>query len=74
MGKAIIQGNLHLRTIHGDPKVNNIMIDTLTKESFIIIDLDTIKPGLIHYDIGDFLHSSCNRLGEETPRLQGNKL
>ncbi|WP_044260594.1 phosphotransferase, partial [Richelia intracellularis] len=64
--RAIIQGNLRLRTIHGDPKVNNIMIDTLTKKSVSIIDLDTIKPGLIHYDIGDCLRSSCNRLGEET--------
>ncbi|CCH68199.1 hypothetical protein RINTHH_20440 [Richelia intracellularis HH01] len=64
--RAIIQGDLRLRTIHGDPKVNNIMIDTLTKKSVSIIDLDTIKPGLIHYDIGDCLRSSCNRLGEET--------
>ncbi|MEO1342419.1 MAG: aminoglycoside phosphotransferase, partial [Cyanobacteria bacterium J06635_13] len=28
--------------------------------------LDTVKPGLIHYDIGDCLRSGCNPLGEET--------
>ena len=25
-----------------------------------------MKPGLVHYDIGDCLRSCCNRLGEET--------
>jgi Ser/Thr protein kinase RdoA (MazF antagonist) len=60
------QGRLHLRTIHGDPKVNNIMMDTVTGKAVSIIDLDTVKPGLIHYDIGDCLRSGCNPLGEET--------
>ncbi|AFZ00041.1 phosphotransferase enzyme family protein [Calothrix sp. PCC 6303] len=60
------QGQLCLRPTHGDPKVNNIMIDNVTGEGISIIDLDTVKPGLIHYDIGDCLRSSCNSLGEET--------
>ncbi len=59
-------GKLSLRPIHGDPKINNIMIDQLTKKAVSLIDLDTVKPGLIHYDIGDCLRSSCNPLGEET--------
>jgi len=59
-------GKLDLRTIHGDPKINNIMIDCSTKEAVAMIDLDTVKPGLIHYDIGDCLRSGCNPLGEET--------
>lgn len=59
-------GKLNLRTIHGDPKINNIMIDSATKQAVAMIDLDTVKPGLIHYDIGDCLRSGCNRLGEET--------
>ncbi|MBE9046840.1 aminoglycoside phosphotransferase family protein [Pleurocapsales cyanobacterium LEGE 10410] len=57
---------LKLRIIHGDPKINNIMIDCLTNQAVAMIDLDTVKPGLIHYDIGDCLRSGCNRLGEET--------
>jgi Ser/Thr protein kinase RdoA (MazF antagonist) len=60
------QGRLRLRPIHGDPKVNNIMIDTATGKAISIVDLDTVKPGLIHYDIGDCLRSGCNTLGEET--------
>ncbi|NJK57876.1 MAG: aminoglycoside phosphotransferase family protein [Pleurocapsa sp. SU_5_0] len=63
---AKANGKLHLRTIHGDPKINNIMIDCSTKEAVAMIDLDTVKPGLIHYDIGDCLRSGCNLLGEET--------
>lgn len=63
---AKAQGKLRLRTIHGDPKINNIMIDCSTKKAVAMIDLDTVKPGLIHYDIGDCLRSGCNLLGEET--------
>ena len=57
---------LPLRPIHGDPKVNNVMIDNLTGAAVSIVDLDTVKPGLVHYDIGDCLRSGCNPLGEET--------
>jgi len=35
-----------------------------------MVDLDTIKPGLIHYDLGDCLRSGCNVLGEETSNWQ----
>ena len=63
---AKASGELKLRTIHGDPKINNIMIDRSTGQAVAMIDLDTVKPGLIHYDIGDCLRSGCNILGEET--------
>lgn len=58
-------GHLPLRPIHGDPKVNNIMLGT-DGRAVSLIDLDTLKPGLVHYDIGDCLRSGCNPLGEET--------
>jgi Ser/Thr protein kinase RdoA (MazF antagonist) len=60
------QGKLRLRPIHGDPKVNNVMLDTTTGQAVGMVDLDTVKPGLVHYDIGDCLRSGCNLLGEET--------
>lgn len=62
-------GRLSLRSIHGDPKVDNILIDDVTSEAISIIDLDTVKPGLVHYDIGDCLRSCCNLAGEETTNL-----
>lgn len=60
------QGKLLERVIHGDPKVNNVMLDMSTGKAVSLVDLDTVKPGLVHYDIGDCLRSGCNPLGEET--------
>jgi Ser/Thr protein kinase RdoA (MazF antagonist) len=67
---ARAQGRLRLRPIHGDPKVNNIMIDTATGQAISIVDMDTVKPGLVHYDIGDCLRSGCNPMGEETEQWE----
>ncbi|HSL43914.1 MAG TPA: aminoglycoside phosphotransferase family protein [Anaerolineales bacterium] len=64
------QGRLQLRPVHGDPKVNNVMIETTTGRAISLVDLDTVKPGLIHYDIGDCMRSGCNPLGEETERWE----
>ncbi len=63
---ARAKGELLYRPIHGDPKVDNIMIDDVTGQAVGIVDLDTVKPGLVHYDIGDCLRSGCNPTGEET--------
>ena len=63
---ARAQGELQLRPVHGDPKVNNVMIETSTGRAISLVDLDTVKPGLIHYDMGDCMRSGCNPLGEET--------
>lgn len=64
------KGILRLRPIHGDPKVNNILLDAATGQAIGVVDLDTIKPGLVQYDIGDCLRSSCNPAGEETADWQ----
>lgn len=66
---AQARGELTLRAIHGDPKVDNILIDDVSGKAVSIIDLDTVKPGLVHYDIGDCLRSCCNPAGEETTEL-----
>lgn len=63
---AKANGELPLRLMHGDPKINNVMFDTVTQQAVSMIDLDTVKPGLVHYDIGDCLRSGCNPAGEET--------
>jgi Ser/Thr protein kinase RdoA (MazF antagonist) len=54
------QGSLSVRIIHGDPKLNNFLFDKSSQRIVSIIDLDTVKPGLIHYDIGDCLRSCCH--------------
>jgi Ser/Thr protein kinase RdoA (MazF antagonist) len=67
---AVKAGHLSLRPIHGDPKVSNIMIDDFTGKGTSIVDLDTVKPGLVQYDFGDALRSLCNAAGEETENLE----
>lgn len=62
----VSQGELKLGLMHGDPKINNILFDATTHQAASLIDLDTVKPGLLQYDIGDCLRSACNPLGEET--------
>jgi len=68
--EARSRGELSPRPIHGDPKVSNVLMDTSTGRAVSLIDLDTVKPGLVHYDIGDCLRSCCNPLGEETARWE----
>lgn len=58
-------GTLRERVIHGDPKVSNFLCDRQSGRAVSLIDLDTVKPGLILYDIGDCLRSACNPAGED---------
>jgi Ser/Thr protein kinase RdoA (MazF antagonist) len=58
------EGKLVTRPIHGDTKLNNFLFDTRTGKVVSLIDLDTVQPGLIHYDIGDCLRSCANPAGE----------
>ena len=67
--KAQKRGELKKRMFHGDPKVNNIMIDDVTGKGTAMIDLDTVSPGLIHVDFGDALRSIANPAGEEETNL-----
>ena len=64
--RARASGELRLRPIHGDPKVNNVLLDAASGAAIGLVDLDTVKPGLVQWDIGDCLRSACNPLGEET--------
>jgi Ser/Thr protein kinase RdoA (MazF antagonist) len=58
--RAKIAGELKQRVIHGDPKLNNFLFEPNSNNIISLIDLDTVKPGLIHYDIGDCLRSCCH--------------
>jgi Ser/Thr protein kinase RdoA (MazF antagonist) len=57
------QGELHETVIHGDPKLANILFDSNTHQACALIDLDTVGPGLLLYDLGDCLRSCCNLSG-----------
>jgi len=59
------QGSIRQQVIHADPKVANFLFSEDTKRVISLIDLDTVRPGLLLHDIGDCLRSCCNPLGEE---------
>ena len=61
-----LQGKLPLRVTHNDTKINNVLFSPADNSAMVVIDLDTVKPGLVHYDLGDCLRSCCNPAGEET--------
>ncbi len=54
------KGLLSNRIIHGDPKLNNFLFHRQSNKVISLIDLDTVKPGLVHYDIADCLRSCCH--------------
>ena len=64
------QGLLSVSVIHGDPKLNNFLFDKTSQRIVSLIDLDTVKPGLIHTDIGDCLRSCCHNLETDEFNLE----
>jgi Ser/Thr protein kinase RdoA (MazF antagonist) len=62
--RLIASKELPLRVVHNDPKVNNIMVHTVTGEALCMLDLDTVKPGIVHFDFGDCVRSAANPAGE----------
>lgn len=62
-------GELKLRVIHGDPKLNNFLFAKTSGRIISLIDLDTVKPGLVHYDIGDCLRSCCHNSDDDSFNL-----
>jgi Ser/Thr protein kinase RdoA (MazF antagonist) len=62
-------GQLPVRVVHNDPKVNNVLIHAATGEALCMIDLDTVKPGIVHFDFGDCVRSAANPGGEDAEDL-----
>ena len=63
------EGILPLRVTHNDMKANNLSFDPHNDHPLCVIDLDTVMPGIVHYDFGDAIRSACNTAGEETRDL-----
>lgn len=58
-------GELPLRVTHNDTKINNVLFDKTTHEALVVIDLDTVMPGLIGHDFGDAVRYAANTDGED---------
>jgi len=52
-----VRSGASTRAVHNDPKVDNVLVDSVTGCGLCVIDLDTVMPGLVATDIGDGVRS-----------------
>lgn len=62
------EGKLPKRINHCDTKVNNILFDE-EGNVLCVIDLDTVMPGYVLSDFGDFIRTGANTGAEDDPDL-----
>lgn len=61
------QGKLPLRVTHNDTKINNVLFSPEDNRALVVIDLDTVMPGLIGHDFGDAIRFAANYVEEDCP-------
>ncbi len=62
-------GKIPVRVTHNDTKISNSLFDKYNK-GICLIDLDTVMPGIVHYDFGDAIRTICNSAAEDEADLQ----
>ncbi|HBE15872.1 MAG TPA: mucin desulfatase [Ruminococcaceae bacterium] len=62
-------GAFPVRVTHNDTKSNNVLFDRETKRPIVVIDLDTVMPGMAMYDFGDAVRFIANTAAEDEPEL-----
>ena len=62
------EGKLVKHINHCDTKVNNVLFDQAGKP-ICIVDLDTVMPGFVLSDFGDFMRTAANTGAEDDPNL-----
>lgn len=62
------QGKLPLRVTHNDTKINNVLFDQETRRALVVIDLDTVMPGVVGHDFGDAIRFAANVVEEDCPQ------
>ena len=63
------EGKLPLRVTHNDTKLNNLLFDDTDLRAVCVIDLDTVMPGLVHYDFGDSIRFGASTGAEDEKDL-----
>ena len=67
--RLLAEGKLPLRVTHNDTKLNNVLLDSRTRKSLCVIDLDTVMPGLSLYDYGDSIRFGAASAAEDEQDL-----
>jgi len=66
---AHARGDIPERITHNDTKFNNVMLDWETGHAMCVVDLDTVMPGLVHYDFGDMVRTTTSPTLEDEQDL-----
>jgi aminoglycoside phosphotransferase (APT) family kinase protein len=62
-------GKLPERVVHNDAKANNVLLDEDTETAVCVVDLDTVAPGAVAFDVGDLLRSATVTAPEDSVDL-----
>lgn len=62
-------GQIPLRVTHNDTKFNNVLLDKNGKGK-VVVDLDTMMPGYVHYDFGDGIRTTVSMSVEDEEDLK----
>ncbi len=62
-------GIIPKRVTHNDTKINNVLFNKETGEPLVVIDLDTVMPGLAAHDFGDAVRFAANTAAEDEKDL-----
>ena len=63
------RGELPLRVTHNDTKINNVLFNPEDDSAMVVVDLDTVMPGLVGHDFGDAIRYAANREPEDSRNL-----
>ena len=63
-------GFLPLRVTHNDTKINNVLFSKNSTTPLVVIDLDTVMPGIVGNDFGDAIRFAANYVEEDCPNLE----
>ena len=64
------RGELPLRVTHNDTKINNVLFEKDGSAALVVIDLDTVMPGLVGHDFGDAIRFAANYVEEDSPEYE----
>ena len=65
MTDMLERGELPLRVTHNDTKINNVLFNPDDNTAMVVIDLDTVMPGLVGHDFGDAIRFAANKVEED---------
>ncbi|MEM9917316.1 MAG: aminoglycoside phosphotransferase family protein [Bacteroidota bacterium] len=60
----------HLRVVHYDTKISNVLLDVHSGQGICIVDLDTLMPGMLAYDFGDMVRTFTPAVDENEQVLE----